>query len=286
MTATQLIELYDDSLSIPNFFDLLQQNRVNAKIMKDRLQPFSDIAYGKEAIQKLDIYAPKNAKNSAVLIDIHGGGWVAGSKNARSIPAEFITEENVIWVPIDYGLAPEYKMATLIAHIRSALVWAYQNINHYGGDRHRIYITGQSAGAHLAATALMPGWHQHFDVPEDFIKGLVALSGIYDLKSLIHSPDNPTKDALGLTLEEAQGFSPLFHLPQKSIPCIIAYGSKEPLAYRYEAEIYAKALMVAGCNVSLIKVPDANHFDMINELANTGGELFKASMAMICPKKL
>jgi len=53
------------------------------------------------------------------------------------------------------------------------------------------------------------------------------------------------------------------------------------ILYHLEANNYAHALQKAGCNVSLIEVPDANHFDMINELTNTEGKVFKAVMKML-----
>lgn len=281
MTAHQLAELYDDTISIPDLHMILQKNRELAKSIKEKLNPIHDIAYGSEAIQKLDIYAPKHANNSPVLIDIHGGGWVAGSKNARSIPAEAITSQGVIWVPIDYGLAPEYRIGDMIDHVRLALAWIYHHINQYGGDHNQIYISGQSAGAHLAATALMPSWHKGFGVPQECIKGLIALSGIYDFASLIHSDQTDMKEILKLTLEEAKRFSPFCHLPKNSLPTIIAYGSKEPYGYMREAKDYAKELTNAGCDVSLIVIPDANHFDMINEIGNSRGILFNRIMKMI-----
>jgi acetyl esterase/lipase len=75
MTANQVAEGLDDSLTIPNLFSLLQENRERGKIVKDKLKPFHDLSYGNEPLQKLDIYAPKDANQLPVLIDIHGGGW-------------------------------------------------------------------------------------------------------------------------------------------------------------------------------------------------------------------
>ena len=113
-------------------------------------------------------------------------------------------------------------------------------------------------------------------------KGLVALSGIYDLCTLVHAPQADSQKALQMTLEESWHYSPLYHLPKHSIPVIIAYGEKEPLIlYHIEARNYAQELQKIGCNLSLIEVPDANHFDMINELANTEGKVFKAVMKML-----
>jgi len=282
LTVSQMTDAYDDYKTIPNFDDLLQENRERAQTVKARLNPIHDVAYGTEVIQKLDIYAPKNAKKMPVLISIHGGGWTMGSKNPWAIPAEILISQGIISVPIDHGLAPQYRMEEIIAHIRHAVAWVYKNIAQYGGDPNRIYIYGISAGAHLASTTLMPSWHKDFDLPEDVIKGLVGMSGIYDLCTLVHAPQSDSQKALQITLEEAWRDSPIYHLPKHSIPSVIAHGEKEPfILYHLEANNYAQELRKVGCNVSLIEVPNANHFDMINELTNAKGKVFQAVMEML-----
>ncbi len=282
MTINQLTEAYDDYKAIPNFDALLKENRERAQTVKTILNPINDIAYGSESIQKLDIYAPKNIKKMPVILSIHGGGWTMGSKNPWAIPSKSLMSKGILSVSIDYGLGPQYRMKDIIAHVRDAIAWVYKNIDQYEGDPDRLYIYGMSAGAHLASTALMPSWHKDFDLPEDVIKGLIAMSGIYDLCTLVHAPQADSQKALQMTLEESRRDSPLYHLPQHSIPAIIAYGEKEPLIlYHIEASNYAQELRKAGCNASLVEVPAANHFDMINELANTEGKVFKAVMKML-----
>ncbi len=282
MTVNQLTEAYDDYATIPNLSVLLQENRERALAVKARLDPIQDIAYGPENIQKLDIYVPKNAKNVPVIISIHGGAWTVGSKNSCAIPAETLISMGVLFISIDYGLAPQYRMENIMAHVRQAIAWVYKNIAQYGGDPNRLYIYGMSAGAHLAGTTLMPNWHKDFDLPEDVIKGLIALSGIYDICTLVYASQAGAQKALQMTGEEARRTSPLYHLPKHCIPSIIAYGEKEPLIlFRFEAYQYALELQKAGCTVSLIEVPHANHFDMINELSNIQGKVFQSVMKML-----
>lgn len=281
MTRAQIEAIYDDALSIPNFYELLQENREKAKLIKDELKPVSDVSYGNEEIQKLDIYAPHHAKDFPVLIDIHGGGWVAGSKNARSIPAKTLLSKGLIWVPIDYGLAPRYSMKNIIEHVRAALSWVHHHIQKYGGDPNRIYVTGQSAGAHLAATMLMSGWHQSFSLPEDLIKGFILLSGVYDLNSMLYLPEIEPQSLLQLSFEEAALFSPFHNLLEKNIPVVIAYGDQEPFAYCREALEYHELLKQKSFSTHLISIPNANHVHTMNEIANINGEVFKLMMEII-----
>lgn len=282
MTETQLTDAFDDYIAIPNLDALLTKNREHARDVKARLNPTENVAYGLETIQKLDIYAPKNGNKMSVLLSIHGGGWTMGSKDSWSICAETLMVNGIVSVSIDYGLAPQYKMEHIIAHIRRAIAWVYKNIEQYGGDPNRIYIYGMSAGAHLASTAIMPNWHKEYGVPQDVVKGLIAMSGFYDLCTLAHAPQANAQKALKMTMEESKCYSPFYHLPKHSIPAIIAYGEREPLIlYRFEACNYTQELQKAGCSVALIEVPNANHFDMINELANVEGEVYKAVVSMI-----
>lgn len=280
MTARQLAEAYDVLQTIPDPINWLHKNRQRAQTLKTKLNPISNVSYGEELIQKLDIYSPKGAKDIPVLIDIHGGGWTQGSKNSSAISAEPVLSKGIMWVPIDYGLAPEYDMYQIVSHVRRAVAWVYQNIGQYGGDPNSIYVYGVSAGGHLATTVLMPGWHTKFGMPDNVVKGLVAVAGDFDIEGHVYSNAGPQK-ALKMTLKDSQLLSSLHHLPNRKLPIILAYGEKELSEFINNSKNYAKALQNIDCDVTLLEVPGAHHFDMINELANTEGKLFKSVMGMI-----
>jgi len=112
---------YDVFKTIPDPWRWLQANRERAQAVQDRLDLIKDISYGQELIQKLDIYAPLDAVNTPILIDIHGGGWTHGSKMPRALQAEALLSKGMIWIPIDYGLAPEYSIDQMIDHVRCAI---------------------------------------------------------------------------------------------------------------------------------------------------------------------
>ncbi len=280
MTAKQLEDAYNVFLSIPDPAAWLQQNRERAAKAEAELNPVKDVSYGKAPIQCLDIYTPPHANNTPVLIDVHGGGWTMGSKNPRALEAKAVNSLGCIYVPIDYGLAPEYSMDQMIDHVRQAISWVYNNIRSYGGDQNQMYIFGNSSGAHLAATALIPGWHSNFSLPETVIKGAMLTSGIYDLEGHSHMQGG-AQEFLQLSREDALRASPLHHLPQHALPIILAYGEIEPKQFIIESKDYAKALHKSGKKITLIEVPQAHHFDMINELSNTQGQLLNAASKML-----
>jgi arylformamidase len=185
-----------------------------------------------------------------------------------------------VWAPIDYGLAPEYRMDEIVDHVRSAVAWIYGHIAEYGGDPERLYVSGNSAGAYLAATTLMPGWHGAYGIPEDTIKGACLMSGLFDLDPLVLAAAGPN-DALSMTAADAARLSPIRHLPASGCPILVAYGAPELEAFISQSTGFASAWEAAGFPVDTVAVPGAHHMAMSRELANPDGALFEALMRMI-----
>jgi len=166
-----------------------------------------------------------------------------------------------MWVPIDYGLAPNYSIDQIIDHVRSAIVWLYLNGSNYGGDPSRLYVSGNSAGGHLTGCILMPDWHKNYGLPPDIVKGACAIRGVYDLKALVHA-EHGYNNELGMDIETAQQFSPLFHLPPTGYPLLVAYGSFEPDEFKRQSNAYFEAWKKKGFSANKIIVENAHHFSM------------------------
>jgi arylformamidase len=280
-TQEELAAQYAVHASVPDLGAYMKESGELAAKAREEFPGIYDIPYGKLDIQKLDIYAPANAANAPVLIDIHGGGWTQGSKDTRSINTDAITSKGVIWVPIDYGLAPDHSMTEIVDHVRQAVAWVYKNIAEYGGDPNRIYVSGNSAGGHLTATTTMPGWHAGYGIPADTIKGACAMSGVYDLNALVLQGSEGPNGALKMDDETAYAMSPEFHINPDSGPLVIGVGEPELDEFKRQSLTYAEACSSAGLDVSVVMVPGAHHFAMSREFANTDGELYKAVTTMM-----
>jgi arylformamidase len=279
-SAQELSVQYNPSATVSDLGAYQQWNAEQSKRVCASMRCERNVAYGEADIQKLDIFLPQSA-NAPVLIDIHGGGWTAGSKNARGFPAEAIVPKGVMWVPIDYGLAPNYKLDAIVDHVRSALTWIYKNIARYGGNPDNIYVSGNSAGGHLAGTFLIPGWQSNYGVPDNVVKGVCAMSGVYDMMAVRLSGSGSPNDALKMDDAEAKRNSPMLNLPQKSCPLIISYGAPELPEFKRQGIDFAKAWSAAGLSVTEIAVPGAHHFAMSREFANPDSELHQAMMTMM-----
>ncbi len=281
LTADELARQMDVETTVENL-DAYREKNLRMSEDARRLFPAArlDVAYGGDPEQKLDIFAPPAPDNQPVMIYIHGGGWRSGSKNAASFMAKAMSDRGVIWVPVDYGLAPNYRIDAMVNHVRSAVAWVYDEIAGHGGDPERIYVSGNSAGGHLTGTTLMPGWHGAYGVPTDVIKGACAMSGVFDLDSLLLATYG-CNDELQMTAESARAYSPQYHMPMEAGPLIVAVGAPEPDEFRRQSAAYAAAWTETGLNGKHMEIPGANHFEMGRELGNPQGDLFNNVMEMI-----
>lgn len=144
-----------------------------------------DIAYAepRNERQLLDVYAPPTGGNLPVVIWVHGGGWMRGSKSeVDHKPAAFV-EKGFVFVPVNYRFVPAVTMDTIVRDVAKAVGWVHANISRHGGDPKRIFLMGHSAGAQLVALLCTDSRYiEAMDVPRTSIKGCVPVDGdTYDV---------------------------------------------------------------------------------------------------------
>ncbi|XP_023762066.1 isoprenylcysteine alpha-carbonyl methylesterase ICME [Lactuca sativa] len=153
-----------------------------------------DIVFGDQPRNKLDIYLPKdNGKNDApkpVIAFITGGAWVIGYKAWGSLLGRHLSGTDVIVACIDYRNFPKATISEMVKDASRGISFVCNNISEYGGDPNRIYLMGQSAGAHIAACALVEQAIIECDATQSTtwsvsqIKAYLGLSGGYNLYNL------------------------------------------------------------------------------------------------------
>lgn len=113
-----------------------------------------DYAGAGNARQRLDLYLPRSRSGSAplpVIVFVHGGGWVGGSKAAgRLIVQPPVVTGNYAGVSIGYRLAGEARWPAQIHDCKAAIRWIRANAARHGLDPDRIGVIGTSAGGTLA----------------------------------------------------------------------------------------------------------------------------------------
>ncbi|PDT73823.1 esterase [Bradyrhizobium sp. C9] len=145
-----------------------------------------DVKYGPADRHLLDVFTPDTAAAAPrpVLIYIHGGGFIAGSKRNPGSPFYdnvmlWATKSGFVGVNATYRLAPAFPWPAGAEDMGAIVQWIADNIASRGGDPRRIFLMGQSAGAvHVASYVSHSEFHK---VKGGGLAGAIMVSGIYDL---------------------------------------------------------------------------------------------------------
>ena len=105
----------------------------------------------------LDIYTPKSSRSTnPVLIIFHGGGWLINDNSIMDQMSQYIaTNSEYVICNVNYRLLSDLDNTVTLDEIVEdafgAVLWIKDNIAKYKGDKTKIAVTGDSAGAHLSA---------------------------------------------------------------------------------------------------------------------------------------
>ena len=155
-------------------------------------------AYGDDPYQEVAVFsAPKPTGD--VIAFMHGGGWTNGYKEWLAFMAPPLTAAGITFVSMGYRLAPAVIWPAGVEDAAAGIKWVHANIAAHGGDRERIFVGGHSAGGHQATwLAVRDDWQQAAGVPEDVIRGVLPVSGVYDFTEAGGMRAGTVKSAIGL----------------------------------------------------------------------------------------
>ena len=235
-----------------------------------------DLSYGKNPKQRLDVYEATPRRDGApVFIFLHGGGFREGDRRQYGYVAGPLAPNGVVTVVASYRLLPDHYPAQ--AHDTEAIVaWVHANIRRFGGAPGRIYIGGHSAGAIMSTlAALKRDWAAPRRLPADVIKGVVAVSGPYDLRQATgfvadYLPDPATR----------AGASPLLHVAAGAPPMIVAFGTLESPYVKSSPE-FVDALVRVGADARLIPLAGMQHDATALSLGQADGAVVRAMLALM-----
>lgn len=157
-------------------------------IAPDSVHAAKDIAYkngGKYNL--LDVYYPKGTSGKLpVIVNIHGGGYVYGTKEVYFHYGMYLASQGFTVVNFNYHLAPKHRFPSQLKEINSVFEWIAGNADHYYMDLENVFVVGDSAGAQLnsqyAAIFTNPEYAAMFGIstPKEIKMKAVALNcGFY-----------------------------------------------------------------------------------------------------------
>ena len=159
----------------------------------------ADLAYGELPSQRLDVVYPAQRAQAKlpVVFLVHGGGWVAGHKEAMLPYARLIADRGFAVVNVEYTLVPKAAYPQQVQELNQAVRYVLHNAARWPIDTQRVYLSGDSAGANIvtsyAAALNSPEMAAQLQLAAALappqLKGLVLHSGVYDIKALYHGAD-------------------------------------------------------------------------------------------------
>jgi acetyl esterase/lipase len=148
-----------------------------------------NIRYGPAPRNHMDIYCPTSKppeKGYPVVIFICGGGWIIGYKAWSVLQGLCCMLNGILFISMDYRNFPQGKIVHMLEDLNSAILYTFSNASFYGGDPSRVFLVGQSAGAHLASYLLLQQVHLEAQGKDlkwkaSDLRGLIGISGPYNL---------------------------------------------------------------------------------------------------------
>jgi arylformamidase len=258
--------------TVPDITPILARYASESARMRERLPCRLSVSYGTSEPERLDIF-PAAKEPSPIFVFFHGGYWrLLDSADSRFM-AECLTQAGACVVSVNYALAPLVTLAEIVRQCRAAVAWVYAHGREFGGDPARIHVAGSSAGGHLAAMMLAPGWEAEFGVPGNLVAGATLLSGLYDLEPVRLGHPN---EWLKLGPTDVATLSPLLHMPDHAVPLVVSYAPSETDEFKRQSEVYMAAAVARRCPVRFVPMPGTSHYDIVFGLAERESPLANA----------
>ena len=219
---------------------------------------------------KVDLYLPRGTDSPApVLVYIHGGGWVGGSKESSVLRLVPWMEMGWAVVNVQYRLGEVSLAPAAVEDCLCALRWIIRNASNYNIDPERIVVTGNSAGGHLAlTTGMVPasaGLDRQCPGSETLsVAAIINWYGITDVGDLLDGPNMKTyavtwMGSMANRFEVAERVSPLTYVRAGLPPILTIHGDADPVVPHQHATRLHEALAAAGVSNELHVVPGGGH---------------------------
>lgn len=245
------------------------------------VQKTKNIVYNTQHDLKLDVYSPKKVdKPKQVLVFIHGGNWVRGNKSIYKFFGKRFAEKGIVTVIINYRLSSNATYDSLATNSAMAVKWVKQNITTYKGDTNKIFISGHSAGGHLAALIATDDSYFEKQNIKNPVRGTILIDafGLDMYTYLSNNKSDYRKRYYSLFSEEPSIWkkgSPIFYLKKDMPPFLMFVGTKTVPVIIQGSNSFLKALQPYYPETKLIEVKGKHHVGMIFQFLNRRKTAYK-----------
>ena len=244
---------------------------IETKVIKDI--PYKDDVVSQTPYEhercKLDLTVPLGAKGFATYVWFYGGGMKNGAKDLRGEYCaeirESLAQAGVAVVTPDYRLSPKVKYPAYVDDAAAAFAWTVKHIAEHGGDPHKVFIGGHSAGATLA---LLVGMDPNRLKPHGLTLGSVAGIAQVSAQVLTHFTirEERGQPRYAITSDEA---APAFHIRKALPPILTIYAQNDMLSRAEENMFFVTTLKAAGhAETYSLRVDDRDHGTVGHNIRN------------------
>ena len=226
---------------------------------------------------KLDVYKRRDTTTpQPTLVFYHGGGWVAGTKEASVMSIMPWLEMGWNVVNVEYRMARVALAPAAVEDSTCALRFVVDKAKDYGIDTSRIVLSGESAGGHLAlAVGMIPesagftsacagGGFRGNDIAVPKVAAIINWYGVTDVAEMLGGPNARSYAVQWLGTmanrdEVARSVSPLTYVRAGLPPILSIQGDADPIVpYSQNVRLH-EALVKAGAKSELFPIPGGGH---------------------------
>ena len=221
-----------------------------------------DVPYGEHPREVLDI-RPADGVSRGTCVYWHAGYWQTRDKAQFRFLAPRLNALGWDVVLVNYPLCPEVGVADIVQSANRA--WRAVVARATPASLAKPFVlSGHSAGAQLAIEVAM----QAAATSDVRIAGVLAISGVFDLRPLVQTSLNTR---LQLDAATAQACSPCLRARPEGAPALFVLGETETEAFHMQTRVMADAWRSQGHTTQVVSVPGADHFSVLDHLTDAAG---------------
>jgi acetyl esterase/lipase len=199
-----------------------------------------------------------------VVVFIHGGSWNSGNPRDYRFIGRTLAREGYVVVLPGYRLGVPGRFPHMLEDGAAAVAWTRDHVAQFGGDPGQVVLMGHSAGAYnVMMLGLERQWLGRAGVPDNFVKGVIGLSGPYDFYPFT---SDSTRAAFGHAPDPV--LTQPIHFVRGDAPHILLItGDADTTVKPRNSLALAAALTTAGVPTRPVVLNGMDHGDTVMKLA-------------------
>lgn len=231
--------------------------------------PTSDVPYGSDPYQRLDVYSAADARAAPIVLMVHGGGWRRGDKRSQGVvghKAQRWMSRGLILVSVNYRMLPDADPLEQANDVAQALAFVQSHAAQWGGDPNRVILMGHSAGAHLVALLTADPSLAARAGARRWLGTVSIDSGAIDVPAIMQQRHLPLYDhAFGRDAKFWEAASPVHVLSTQALPLLEICSTRRPDHPCRQAHAYADRAAALHVRAEILEQP-LSHMDINGDL--------------------